>query len=112
MQRWEKDVSGCSSMGQKLGFDSRGKGIEEIVSRLSPFDELPEDCVSNIISLTSPRDVCIAASVSRTLRLTVQSDSVWEKFLPTEYASLIPEWRGEFSRQRRSSIFLYAKSLF
>ncbi|XP_006292530.2 putative F-box protein PP2-B6 [Capsella rubella] len=81
-------------MGQHLGIDSRSKGVGESSSHyLSPFDELPEDCVANIISLTSPRDACIAASVSRTLRSTSQLDSVWERFLPNEYASLVPGLR-------------------
>ncbi|KAF8117023.1 hypothetical protein N665_0012s0038 [Sinapis alba] len=66
-------------MGQKLGFSS--------VS--SPFDDLPDDCIANIISLTSPRDACVAASVSKTFKSTSEFNSVWEKFLPPEYSSFI-----------------------
>ncbi|XP_024007468.1 LOW QUALITY PROTEIN: F-box protein At2g02240 [Eutrema salsugineum] len=76
-------------MEQKLGIESSGETRGEIVSRSSPFDDIPEDCVSYIVSLTSPRDACVVASVSKTFRLTVESDSVWEKFLPPEYSSLI-----------------------
>ncbi|CAN8253615.1 unnamed protein product [Cochlearia groenlandica] len=56
---------------------------------LSPFDLLPEDCISKIISFTSPRDACVAACASKTFESSVQSDIVWEKFLPQGYASLI-----------------------
>lgn len=91
-------------MGQKHGVESRGGGGGggEIVSGPSPFDILPEDCISNIISFTSPRDACVAALVSKTFESAVKSDSVWEKFLPLEYASLIP----------RSRVFLSKKELY
>lgn len=76
-------------MGQKHGVESRGKGRGDIVSGPSPFDDLPEECISNIISLTSPRDACVVASVSKTFGSAVDSDVIWEKFLPPEYASRI-----------------------
>ena len=57
----------------------------------SPFDSLPVDCISTIISFTSPRDACVAASISKTFESAVKSDTVWEKFLPPEYSSLILE---------------------
>ncbi|CAH8392448.1 unnamed protein product [Eruca vesicaria subsp. sativa] len=59
----------------------------------SPFDSLPVDCISSIISFTTPRDACVAASVSKTFESAVKSDSVWEKFLPQEYSNLIPPSR-------------------
>ncbi|ESQ33084.1 hypothetical protein EUTSA_v10004729mg [Eutrema salsugineum] len=68
-------------------------GGEIIISGTSPFDSLPVDCISKIISFTSPRDACVAASVSKTFESAVKSDSVWEKFLPSEYSSLIPASR-------------------
>jgi len=86
-----KEVSG-SSMGQR----------QEIVTGPSPFDNLPEDCVSKIISFTSPRDACVACSVSKTFESAVQSDSVWEKFLPPDYTSLAP----------RSRVFSSKKELY
>ncbi|KFK33434.1 hypothetical protein AALP_AA5G013000 [Arabis alpina] len=66
---------------------------EEIVSEYSPFDALPEECISKIISFTSPRDACVATSVCKTFESAVQLDSVWEKFLPAEYPSPIPPSR-------------------
>ncbi|VYS51809.1 unnamed protein product [Arabidopsis thaliana] len=64
-------------------------GGEIVFPGPSPFDVLPEDCISNIISYTSPRDACVAASVSKIFESAVNSDSVWDKFLPLEYESLV-----------------------
>ena len=97
-----------STMGHKQSVDSRGKGRKNpgsssmvqkhsggaIISGPSLFDNLPEDCISNIISFTSPRDACVAASVSKTFASAVKSDIVWEKFIPPEYESLISQSRA------------------
>lgn len=64
-----------------------------VKSESSPFDFLPEDCISYIISFTNPRDACVAATVSKTFKSTVKSDITWEKFLPADYESLIPPSR-------------------
>ncbi|KAG2301695.1 hypothetical protein Bca4012_059934 [Brassica carinata] len=79
-----------ATMGQNHG----------IITGPSPFDSLPVDCISSIFSLTSPRDACVAASVSKTFESAVKSDSVWEKFLPSEYASLIPQYSRVFSSKK------------
>ncbi|KAL1222716.1 putative F-box protein PP2-B2 [Cardamine amara subsp. amara] len=89
-------------MAQEHGIESSGGDGGVIVPRLSPFDDLPEDCISKIISFTSPRDACVAASVSKTFESAVRSDSVWKKFLPSEYESLIP----------KSRVFLSKKELY
>ncbi|CDY09382.1 BnaA02g26280D [Brassica napus] len=75
-------------------------GRESIISGPSPFDTLPVDCISSIISFTSPRDACNAASVSKTLESAAKSDSLWEKFLPLEYTSLIPQYPRVFSSKK------------
>ncbi|KAJ0238007.1 putative F-box protein PP2-B6 [Hirschfeldia incana] len=77
---------------QTMMGQSHGRGV--IITEPSPFDSLPVDCISSIISFTtSPQDACVAASVSKTFESAVKSDSLWEKFLPSEYESLIPESR-------------------
>lgn len=63
---------------------------DEAVSVGSRFDTLPEDCISMVISRTSPRDACVVASVSKTVKSAAQSDLVWETFLPPEHSSLAP----------------------
>ncbi|CAK9154652.1 unnamed protein product [Ilex paraguariensis] len=55
----------------------------------SLFSLLPEDCISAIISLTSPRDACRASAISSAFKLAANSDIVWEKFLPYDYPEII-----------------------
>ncbi|KAK8599709.1 hypothetical protein V6N13_060466 [Hibiscus sabdariffa] len=50
---------------------------------------LPEECLCLIISFTSPADACRSAVVCPALRSAVDSDGVWEKFLPCDYKSII-----------------------
>ncbi|XP_010514003.1 PREDICTED: putative F-box protein PP2-B6 [Camelina sativa] len=88
-----RKVPGSSSMKQKHHVESSCGGGGEIVPGPLPFDDLPEECIFKIISLTSPRDVCVSASVSKSFACVVKSDSIWEEFLPSEYESLVPPWR-------------------
>ncbi|XP_004138901.1 F-box protein PP2-B10 [Cucumis sativus] len=53
------------------------------------FSALPEGCVSHILSFTSPQDVCRSASVSSTFRSAADSDALWDRFLPPDYADEI-----------------------
>ncbi|XP_042501084.1 F-box protein PP2-B10-like [Macadamia integrifolia] len=50
---------------------------------------LPEGCISNIISLTSPRDACRSSVISSVFRSATDSDSVWERFLPSDYQQIL-----------------------
>lgn len=50
---------------------------------------LPEDCISRIISFTSPRDACRSAVVSPLFKLAADSDDVWNRFLPSDYLQII-----------------------
>ncbi|KAL1222715.1 putative F-box protein PP2-B2 [Cardamine amara subsp. amara] len=74
-------------MGQNHGVGSRGE------TRQSSFNDLSEYCISNILSFTSPRDACVVALVSKTFKSAAKSDIVWEKFLPPDYSSLVPQSR-------------------
>ncbi|KAK6805041.1 hypothetical protein RDI58_002825 [Solanum bulbocastanum] len=53
------------------------------------FNELPEDCISSILSLTSPMDTISFSLVSSFLRLVAASDFVWETLLPSDYNKII-----------------------
>lgn len=68
--------------------DSKCGGGISVGTTTSRFDALPEDCISMVINHTTPRDACVVASVSKTVRSAAESDLVWEKFLPPEYSSL------------------------
>ncbi|KAD5960448.1 hypothetical protein E3N88_11920 [Mikania micrantha] len=58
-------------------------------SHSSSISELPEGCISEILSLTSPRDACRAASISNAFKSAADSDAVWERFLPPDYRDVI-----------------------
>ncbi|KAK7839770.1 f-box protein pp2-b10 [Quercus suber] len=46
---------------------------------------LPGDCVSKILSFTSPADAFRSSMVSSMFHSAAKSDIVWEMFLPTDY---------------------------
>ncbi|KAI3704257.1 hypothetical protein L1987_74473 [Smallanthus sonchifolius] len=50
---------------------------------------LSEGCVSDILSNTSPRDACRAASISKEFNLAADSDAVWDRFLPPDHREVI-----------------------
>ncbi|KAJ4804747.1 F-box protein [Rhynchospora pubera] len=56
---------------------------------MGDFDLLPEDCFAHVISFTSPRHACILSLLSSSFRSAVDSDAIWERFLPSDYASLL-----------------------
>ncbi|ESR41782.1 hypothetical protein CICLE_v100122622mg, partial [Citrus x clementina] len=52
---------------------------------------LPEGCIANVISLTTPRDACRLSSVSTVFKSAAESDAVWERFLPPDYPTLLSD---------------------
>ncbi|XP_028779532.1 F-box protein PP2-B15-like [Neltuma alba] len=56
---------------------------------MSNIHTLPEDCVSAILSLTSPVDVSRFCSVSSSLRSPALSDLLWLSFLPSDYSDIV-----------------------
>lgn len=50
---------------------------------------LPDDCLSAILSLTTPADVGKVSLISPAFRLAAESDVVWGRFLPENYARII-----------------------
>ncbi|KAG2261629.1 hypothetical protein Bca52824_068708 [Brassica carinata] len=87
-------------MAKNHGVESWGEGGGKIVSDSSPFDSFPEDCISKIVSFTSPRDACVATTVSKAFESAAKSDVVWETFLPPEYAFLVPRSRDYASKKK------------
>ncbi|KAJ8561209.1 hypothetical protein K7X08_027399 [Anisodus acutangulus] len=53
------------------------------------FLSLPEGCISEIFSLTSPKDVGRSSAVSQTFMFAAESVIVWEEFLPSDYEDII-----------------------
>ena len=56
---------------------------------VAELSELVEGCISNIVSLTSPKDACRACAVSHIFRAAAESNAVWEKFLPSDYQAIV-----------------------
>lgn len=46
--------------------------------------DLPEECLSHILSLTSPADIVRSSAVSKLLLSASDSDFAWEKFMPSD----------------------------
>ncbi|RZS20362.1 hypothetical protein BHM03_00052866 [Ensete ventricosum] len=53
------------------------------------IETLPEGCIAEAISLTSPRDACRSSVVSSVFRSAAASDTVWERFLPSDCHSIL-----------------------
>ncbi|RZC63515.1 hypothetical protein C5167_025262 [Papaver somniferum] len=64
---------------------------EELVAKadINNLERLPEGCISDILSLTTPADVCRSSLVSTLFKSAADSDAVWEKFLPADYQDII-----------------------
>ncbi|KAK7285840.1 hypothetical protein RJT34_20622 [Clitoria ternatea] len=80
--------------------------VVEEVSGGGEFEHLPEDCIANIISFTTPRDACILSLVSSTFRSAAESDVVWEKFLPSDYLSIISQSSTPLSFSSKKHLYL------
>ncbi|KAH9670968.1 F-box protein [Citrus sinensis] len=64
---------------------------------------LPEGCIANAISFTTPRDACRLSSVSTIFKSAAESDAVWESFLPPDYSTLLSSSSSSSSSSLRSS---------
>ncbi|KAA8548445.1 hypothetical protein F0562_000129 [Nyssa sinensis] len=58
-------------------------------SGMENFSLLPEGCTSHILSLTSPGDVCRSSAISHGFKSAAESDTIWERFLPSDYQQII-----------------------
>ncbi|CAA0815578.1 F-box protein [Striga hermonthica] len=53
------------------------------------INALPEGCIANVLSLTSPKDACRLSAVVSTFGSASRSDVVWGRFLPSDYREVI-----------------------
>ncbi|PRQ41762.1 putative phloem protein [Rosa chinensis] len=53
--------------------------------------QLPEGCIANIVSLTTPEDACRLSLVCKIFKSAAESDSVWDRFLPPETPKILSE---------------------
>ncbi|GAU50095.1 hypothetical protein TSUD_28830 [Trifolium subterraneum] len=50
---------------------------------MAEIQDLPEDCIADILSRTTPVDTCRFSVISKTFRSAADSDVVWNRFLPS-----------------------------
>ncbi|KAH7865631.1 hypothetical protein Vadar_009105 [Vaccinium darrowii] len=62
------------------------------------FSDLPKDLVSEILSRTSPHDVCQSSAISRRFKSVADSDDMWGKFLPSDISKMV--YRGVFATKK------------
>ncbi|CAA0834670.1 F-box protein PP2-B15 [Striga hermonthica] len=70
----------------------RTHSIRQLVSVIEmarSVGELPEECLSHVVSLTCPRDACRSSAVCGAFRDAADSDLTWEKFLPSDYREIV-----------------------
>ncbi|KAJ4776278.1 F-box protein [Rhynchospora pubera] len=65
------------------------KSTDAAMVGVGDINQLPEECISHVISLTTPRDACVSSAVSRTSHSAADSDVTWERFLPSDYDSIL-----------------------
>ncbi|KAI5398597.1 hypothetical protein KIW84_064099 [Lathyrus oleraceus] len=73
----------------------------------SNIDTLPEDCVSKILSYTSPKDACTFSMVSSTLQSPANSDTLWRTFLPSDYDHILSRTLNPLTLQPSSYKHLF-----
>ncbi|KAH7858143.1 hypothetical protein Vadar_020449 [Vaccinium darrowii] len=56
---------------------------------MDKFSKLPEGCISQILSMTSPADACRSSAISTLFNAAADSDSMWESFLPSDYRQIV-----------------------
>ncbi|GAA0185295.1 hypothetical protein LIER_32583 [Lithospermum erythrorhizon] len=82
---------------------------------ISRFEQLPEACLSHIISLTSPKDACRSLTLSKIVNSAADSNTVWERFLPVDYRDIISRACNSsmltFSSERLLYIYLCEASI-
>ncbi|CAN4105777.1 unnamed protein product [Withania somnifera] len=88
------------SVGSCCDGDDRGGDIYQ----------LPEGCIANVLSLTSPRDACRLSVLATIFRSTAESDAVWDRFLPPDYCEIV-SWSSDgpnsISFGSKKELFLY-----
>ncbi|KAI5648887.1 hypothetical protein M9H77_34892 [Catharanthus roseus] len=72
---------------------------------------LPEGCIANVLSLTSPKDACRLSLVASTFRSAAQSDAVWDRFLPADYQEILARSKEGLellrSLESKKQLYLY-----
>ncbi|XP_061342622.1 putative F-box protein PP2-B12 [Gastrolobium bilobum] len=68
---------------------------------------LPEGCIAHILSYTTPVDVCSLSLISKAFCSAAESDSLWDRFLPSDLVSIISESSSSLLATSSSKKALY-----
>ncbi|CAL8989502.1 unnamed protein product [Prunus brigantina] len=69
---------------EETWIDRRHKKRKEAEAEMDFISTLPAECISHIVSCTTPLDACRSSLVSSLFRIAADSDIVWERFLPQD----------------------------
>ncbi|KAK4478277.1 hypothetical protein RD792_017564, partial [Penstemon davidsonii] len=69
------------------------------------FTLLPEGCIANILSFTSPKDACRFEAVSFGFKSAADSDTVWERFLPPDYQNILVRSSSPVTYSSKKELF-------
>ncbi|XP_057843104.2 F-box protein At2g02240 [Cryptomeria japonica] len=80
---------------------------------MKKMKEVPENCISEILSFTTPRDACRLAAVSKLFRSAASSDSLWDKWLPTHYAQILANSVSPITYSSKKQLYFHlCQSIF
>lgn len=75
------------------------------------MEQVTENCISLILSFTSPWDTCRASGVSNEFKSAADSDELWNKFLPSDVTHILTRSLSEINyTTKRHLYFLLADS--
>ncbi|XP_057443260.1 F-box protein PP2-B11-like [Lotus japonicus] len=67
---------------------------------------LPEACIASILSRTTPKDACRLSLVSKTFCSAADSDTVWDRFLPSDSHSIVSEFPSLANAPSKKALYL------
>lgn len=70
----------------------------------SIFD-LPENCVSHVLSLMTPGEVCRSSAVSTSFQSAANSDYVWDRILPPDLPAVLSRAVSPISFSSKKELF-------
>ncbi|PRQ53581.1 putative F-box domain-containing protein [Rosa chinensis] len=74
----------CIVFFLSLSLTMEQKKEKEACGTVMDLQQMPEGCIANIVSLTTPEEACRLSLLSKKFKLAAESDAVWDKFLPPE----------------------------
>ncbi|KAL4580548.1 hypothetical protein LXL04_016746 [Taraxacum kok-saghyz] len=74
------------------------------------MEHLPEDCIVDVLSRVSPRDVCRFTVTASAIRDAVESEVLWDKLLPPHYQEIISRSVSPLTFKSKKDLFFKLSS--